>query len=123
MLGKGEAKTTKTGRDARIGRFSSVTEARRRPTTTAVETIERKKRMPYRCRHRVRLGAVSDPTGERPKRRGSADTLAVVLDAWSRRIVAWAMVPQMTASVAQHGLHSRVAYVSPANYEKLVHAA
>lgn len=43
MPGKGGAKTTKIGRDAKTGRFISVKEARRRPTTTVVETLKRKK--------------------------------------------------------------------------------
>ena len=40
---KGGAETRKIGRDARTGRFISVREARRRPKTTVVETIKRKK--------------------------------------------------------------------------------
>ena len=40
---KGRAKTRKIGRDARTGRFIPVKEARRRPKTTVVETIKRKK--------------------------------------------------------------------------------
>ena len=40
---KGRAKTKKIGRDARTGRFIPVKEARRRPKTTVVETIKRKK--------------------------------------------------------------------------------
>jgi hypothetical protein len=37
------AKTTKIGRDAGTGQFIPVKEAQRRPKTTTVETIKRKK--------------------------------------------------------------------------------
>ena len=37
------AKTTKIGRDARTGKFIPVKEATKRPSTTVVETIKRKK--------------------------------------------------------------------------------
>ena len=40
--GRGRAKTTKIGRDAKTGRITSVKDARRRPKTTVVETIKRK---------------------------------------------------------------------------------
>ena len=43
MPGKGRPKTTKIGRDAKTERFISVEEARRRPTTTVVETFKQKK--------------------------------------------------------------------------------
>lgn len=36
--------TVKVGRDAKTGRFVPVKEARRRKSTTIVETIKRKKR-------------------------------------------------------------------------------
>lgn len=35
-------KTSKIGRDARTGKFIPVKEAKRRPSTTTVETIKRK---------------------------------------------------------------------------------
>jgi hypothetical protein len=35
-------KTTKIGRDAKNGEFISVKEAKRRPSTTTVETIKKK---------------------------------------------------------------------------------
>jgi hypothetical protein len=35
------AKTGKAGRDAKTGRFIPIPEAKRRPTTTVVETIKR----------------------------------------------------------------------------------
>lgn len=41
--GRGRAKPTKIGRDAKTGRFITVKEARRRSTITVVETIKRKK--------------------------------------------------------------------------------
>ena len=43
MPRSGKGKTTKIGRDARTGRFIPVREAQRRPKTTVVETIKRKK--------------------------------------------------------------------------------
>ena len=45
---------------------------------------------------------------------------------WSpgnRRIVGWVMVPQITATVAHHGRHSRPTQLVPANHETLIHAA
>lgn len=38
---KGKGSTTKIGRDARTGEFIPVSEAKRRPSTTVVETIKR----------------------------------------------------------------------------------
>ena len=38
MAGKG---TTKIGRDAKTGRFMPVAQAKRRPSTTTVETIKK----------------------------------------------------------------------------------
>lgn len=35
--------TVKIGRDARTGKFITVKEAKRRPSTTVVETIKKKK--------------------------------------------------------------------------------
>ncbi len=43
MPGKGKGNTRKIGRDAKTGRFIPVKEAQRRPKTTVVETIKRKK--------------------------------------------------------------------------------
>ena len=39
--GKGKGSTIKIGRDARNGQFISVNEAKRRPSTTVVETIKK----------------------------------------------------------------------------------
>jgi len=39
-----ETKPGKIGRDARTGQFIPVREAERRPSTTVVETVKRKKR-------------------------------------------------------------------------------
>lgn len=46
MAKKGGKKTvtTKVGRDAKTGEFITVKEAKRRPNTTVVETIKRKKK-------------------------------------------------------------------------------
>jgi len=41
-MGK-KASTTKVGRDAKNGQFIPVKEAKRRPSTTVVETIKKKK--------------------------------------------------------------------------------
>ena len=41
-MGK-KASTTKVGRDARTGQFIPVKEAKRRPSTTVVETIKKSK--------------------------------------------------------------------------------
>jgi hypothetical protein len=40
--GKGSANTIVQGRDAKTGQFISVKEAKKRPTTTVVETIKRR---------------------------------------------------------------------------------
>lgn len=40
---KGKGSTTKIGRDARSGKFIPVREAKRRPSTTVVETVKKPK--------------------------------------------------------------------------------
>jgi len=40
-MAKGKGSTTKVGRDAKNGQFIPVSEAKRRPSTTVVETIKK----------------------------------------------------------------------------------
>ena len=69
------------------------------------------------------LRSVTDPNGESPGRHASPRILVVGLDGWYRRIVGWMTVPQIAATVARPGRHSRPARHSPANQEALVHAS
>lgn len=72
---------------------------------------------------RDRSRGVSDSHGEGPRGHASPETLAVGLYAWYRRIVGRVTVPQIAATVARPGCHSRPAHLSPANHETLVHAS